>query len=537
MMPPDESSSPDLAPDPDFFELSLDHICVAGFDGYWKRLNPAWTATLGWTPAEMMSRPLIEFMHPDDRPATLAARVDLKKGKPLSTIYNRYRCKDGSYRWFGWRSVALVERQLIYAVARDVTAEKEAEQELKALAERLESTLEAEREGKEIQRRLQRQLMVADRMASVGTLAAGTAHEINNPLAYLTVNLELVTEALGALDADEAPPGVAEWIEQLDEALQGAERIREIVSGLYTFSRADEAERREVVDVVPILEVALRMAGNEIKHRARLVEDFGPIPHVHADKSRLGQVFLNLLVNAAQAIPDGDADTHELRVSTFTGDDGAAVIEVSDTGAGIPEDALDRLFDPFFTTKPVGFGTGLGLSICHNVVTALGGRIIAQNRAGGGALFRVSLPPAARASVEAARAKSAPPPDVDPPRKAAVLAVDDEPAICVSLRRVLREHEVTTVTSAKEALELVSSGERYDIILSDLMMPEMSGMELYETILGCRPELAERIVFITGGAFTPAARAFLEQIPNRWLQKPFDASQIRTLVAESVRAP
>src|SRR5690606_1796063 len=184
----------------------------------------------------------IELVHPDDRAATLAAREDLKNGVPLFTLYNRYRTKDGSYRWFGWRSISLVDRQLVYAVARDVTAEKEAEQALEALAERLEATLAAEREGKEIQRSLQRQLMIADRMASVGTLAAGTAHEINNPLTYVTTNLDMVIEALGALDPEEAPEDQAAWIQQLTEARHAAERIRKVVRGLYTFSRADEAE-------------------------------------------------------------------------------------------------------------------------------------------------------------------------------------------------------------------------------------------------------------------------------------------------------
>jgi PAS domain S-box-containing protein len=479
-----------------FFEMSLDHLCVAGFDGYWKRLNPSWSRTLGWTHQEMMAVPLVEFVHPDDRTGVLTARGNLTHGQPLLGLTNRYRCKDGSYRWFEWRSVADVRRELVYAIARDVTAEREAAAELD---------------------RLRRQLMLADRLASVGTLAAGVAHEINNPLAYVCANLDMLIEELAGEHG--------ERLEMAREAREGADRIRTIVRGLKTFSRS-EAERRQVIDVIPVIELSINMANNEIRHRARLVRDYGPIPHVEADDSRLGQVFINLLVNAAQAMSEHDAERNEIRIATSTDAAGNAVIDVFDTGRGIPPDALEHIFEPFFTTKPAGVGTGLGLSICHNIVSAMGGQLVASNRPGGGASFRLTLP----------RATSTPvivPPRPQPApttRRASVLVVDDDVSVAASLGRQLRQHDVTSVTTARAALDLVLAGKPFDVILSDLMMPGMSGMELHAELVRTTPDLASRMVFITGGAFTTAANEFLDRIDNDRLDKPFTGAEVRAAI-------
>jgi PAS domain S-box-containing protein len=355
----------------EFFEMSLDHLCVAGFDGYWKWLNPAWSRTLGWTDEELLSRPTIEFVHPEDRAATLGARGRLKDGEPVRALTNRYLCKDGSHRWFEWRSVAHVERQLVYCIARDVTADREAQEALRQLRDNSEH--------------LRQQLLLADRMASVGTLAAGVAHEINNPLAYVMTNLQLLREELAH----------GESLDLVTEALDGADRIRRIVRELIVFSRGEDGGRA-VLDVRPVLDRAIELTHTQIRHRARLVKDYGEVPRVEADASRLGQVFISLLVNAVQAIADGAAETNEIRVTTATAPDGRAVIEVHDTGCGIPADALPRVFDPFFTTKPVGTGTGLGLAICHTIVTSLGGHIVAANREERGARLTVTLPAAAR---------------------------------------------------------------------------------------------------------------------------------------------
>ena len=373
----------------DLFEMSLDNVCIAGFDGYFKRVSPSWTRTLGWTAAELLATPSAEFVHPEDRQAMFEGRQRLHDGSDLGPLVNRYLCRDGSYRWFEWRSVADVRRRLVYAVARDITEQKLAEGHLSAT--------------KALQEKMVKQLIVADRMSSVGTLAAGMAHEINNPLAFVAANLEMILDQLAILDSatpsDATPSGAtpsskfADLSDMALDAQAGAERIRKIVRGLKTFSRAEE-ERRAVIDIHPLLDQSIDLAFHEIRHRARLVRDYGPIPSVNADEARLGQVFINLLVNAAQAIAEGDSAANEIHVVTFTDERGRAVIEVRDTGPGIPASLIGRVFDPFFTTKPVGIGTGLGLSICHNIVIAMGGEISVISERGAGTAFVVALPPA-----------------------------------------------------------------------------------------------------------------------------------------------
>jgi PAS domain S-box-containing protein len=496
----------------EFFEMSLDLLCISGFDGYFRRVNPSWTRTLGWTAEELLARPSIELVHPDDQRATLLARDGLKANQPLIGLANRYRCKDGSYRWFEWRSAGHPEREVVYASARDVTEQREAERVL--------------REAAELQQRMQRQLILSDRLASVGMLAAGVAHEINNPLAYVVANLDLLAEELELAAGSSLRQNLGEWRDAVREAREGSDRIRKIVRGLKTLSRAEE-ERRAVIDLRPVLELAINMAFNEIRHRARLVKDYGDTPFIEADDARLGQVFINLIVNAAQAIPEGDSENNEVRIVTSTDALGRAVIDVLDTGPGIPSEALGRVFDPFYTTKPIGVGTGLGLSICHSIVTSLSGEISASNRQGRGARLRVVLPAAKRELAAPVTEMAAPSAKQG---RAAVLIVDDERSVLAILGRALVNHDVTAFTSAKEALELIKAGTSFDLVLSDLMMPGMSGMEFYDALARDRPRAAERMVFMSGGAFTPAARAFLDRVPNERIEKPFNLNQLRELV-------
>jgi signal transduction histidine kinase len=242
-------------------------------------------------------------------------------------------------------------------------------------------------------RQVREKLQATERMVALGTLAAGVAHEINNPLSYMLSNLRFVDDELTALA--ESGEGLAgergqEVRTALKEAISGSDRVRDIVRDLKTFSRVDE-EQRGTVELRAVLDACVNMAWSEIRHRARLVKDYGEVPPVNANESRLGQVFLNLLVNAAQAIPHGDLQANEIHLSTRY-EDGWVVVAVRDTGVGIPKENLGRLFDPFFTTKPAGVGTGLGLSICHGIITAMGGRITVDSEPGRGTTFRVFLP-------------------------------------------------------------------------------------------------------------------------------------------------
>jgi PAS domain S-box-containing protein len=259
------------------------------------------------------------------------------------------------------------------------------------------------------QRQLQARLALADRMASVGTLAAGVAHELNNPLAYVSSNLTYVADALrqvqGGAASASADTVARVLAAPVQEAIEGACRMRSIVHDLRTFSRAED-DAAGPVDLRRVLESSVRMAWNEIKYRGQLeqrMED--DLPPVHGSEARLGQVFLNLLVNAAQALPEGAAEKNAIRLVARRVDGGGVVVEVTDTGCGIPPEHRRRIFDPFFTTKPVGLGTGLGLSICHNIVTSMGGEIVVESAVGQGTTFRVHLPAAgARAPGAPARA-------------------------------------------------------------------------------------------------------------------------------------
>ena len=235
-------------------------------------------------------------------------------------------------------------------------------------------------------KRLESRIAVARRLMSLGTLASGIAHEINNPLTYVLTNLEYVIDEL---DARRNP----DLRDALESALHGGQRVRDIVEGLSTFSGA-ETSRFRPVDVRDCLASTVQLVRHEITERAELVEDYQPVPLIEGDERSLNQIVLNLLMNAFEALAGPDDESHQIRVATSAGPDGDAVIEISDTGIGIPESDRDHIFDPFFTTKPVGEGTGLGLSICHNLVEAMDGRIDVESQPGQGTTFRIAFPAA-----------------------------------------------------------------------------------------------------------------------------------------------
>jgi signal transduction histidine kinase len=232
-------------------------------------------------------------------------------------------------------------------------------------------------------------------MASIGTLAAGMAHEINNPLAYMLLNMRFVSKELGALGEADGSLGERSQVlkGRIDDALDGVERVRRIVSDLKSFSRGDE-EIVGPVDVHGAIQAALDLAAHELSHRARVVRSFGDVPYVNGNDKRLGQIFLNLLINAAQALPEEGADKNEIRVTTSRDDRGRVLVEIADTGSGIAPDVVEHIFDPFFTTRPEGGGAGLGLWICQRIATGLGGEISVRSEVGAGTTFSVALQPA-----------------------------------------------------------------------------------------------------------------------------------------------
>ena len=481
-------------------------------------VNPAVLTALGYTSREeLLGRSFTDLIHAEDRETAVApvlepngARVERTSAPPLAI---RWLEKRGGLRTTEMFAIPTEfdGQDGIVVVARDVT------------------------ERNEIHARLLRN----DRMAALGTLAAGVAHEINNPLTYLLVNLEHVQRRLRALaasdnpieelEAESAPDVLNKYVESLTHAVEGANRVRQIVRDLMTFSQGN-IEHRGLVDVRGVVESSIQMAWHEIRHRAKLVKHLSEVPPVEANEARLGQVFLNLLVNAAQAIPEGDANNHEVRVSTREDDLGNVIIEVADTGAGIPRETLPRIFDPFFTTKTAGSGMGLGLSISHGTIKSMGGDLRVESAPGRGSVFRVVLP--ASKAYRSRGPNSAP--SIRPLARKRILIIDDEPLVSNAIARVLGdENDVDTCQNAREALDLLNADSRFDLILCDLMMPMMTGMDLYAEVVRIAPQVVGRMVFMTGGAFTPRARAFLESVSNPCLEKPLEMSKLRSLIGRA----
>lgn len=377
-------------------------------------------------------------------------------------------------------------------------------------------------------KKLEAQLRLTETMSTVGTLAAGMAHEINNPLTYVIANLEFLAQRLPQHGPWLGERQAREWVSALTEAREGASRVQRIVKDLKDATRGDQDHYGEV-DVEQVLESTLKLAANELQHHARVVREYEKVPTVTGNASRLGQVFLNLLVNAAHAIREGAAHENEIRLVLRSDPKKRVVVEIHDTGHGIPEEHMARLFEPFFTTKDVGEGTGLGLFICHRIVSDLGGTIEVESSRGSGSVFRVVLPPSSQPAdrIEVVIER---PSNVT--RRGRILVVDDDTLVAKAMSRLLAEHhEVLALTSADEALVRLEQGERFDLIFCDLMMPVTTGVEFHERLLELDREQAERTIFITGGAFTDASRKFLETTANDRLEKPFDQHKLRQIVA------
>jgi two-component system cell cycle sensor histidine kinase/response regulator CckA len=373
--------------------------------------------------------------------------------------------------------------------------------------------------------RMQRQVNQADRLAALGRLAASVAHEINNPRDYALGALRLAREAVGGVD-DDARVKVGELV---DQALSGMERVRFITRDLKSFSRADEDERRPQ-DLHRAISAATKMVATRVGARAHVELALGPTATVLADENRLVQIFVNLVLNAADALPAGNAEGNRITLRGRL--DGAhVVIEVADNGPGVPADQRARVFDPFFTTKPVGEGTGLGLFVTRNLVEALGGTITLAEAPGGGALFTLRLPVVATPVADA-------PPAAVPARaagRARVVVIEDEPQLAQLFSRSLEgAYDVTVFTSGRAALGHLLEGPPYDLVLCDLMMADISGMKVFEEVRRARPGLERAFVFMTGGVFDPRVADFLASIPNECVDKPFD---VRAVAGRRLTAP
>ncbi len=508
-------------------------------------MNAVQVALTGFSAEEMnriSAEEAFDRVHPDDRHISFEQQKVVAEGLDPGPTEYRWKVKSGEYRWFSdnrklvrdshGQAVAMV------GISRDITDRKREE---------------AERES------LQANLAQSDRLASIGMLAAGVAHEINNPLAYVLYNLQSLSTDVPKFVAiakrcrellstrpdfygdaefgDDAralldPIFIDDAIERLDHAHEGILRIKDIARSLGTFSRVESAELTPV-NIRSCIEHAALMAFNEIKYRARFVKDFGPVPEVLATDGKLAQVFLNLLINAAHSIDEGRVEENEIRARTFANGDSVCA-EVIDTGRGIAAEHRGKVFQPFFTTKDVGVGTGLGLSICKKIIGDFKGELSFTSEVGKGTRFLVRLPriPEGWKKEEGKKRESTP---AKTPDRGRILVIDDEEGIREIFMRLLKgEYEVVTAESGAVGLAILEKDRGFDGIFCDLMMPKMSGMELHAQLSQLDSNLAERIVFMSGGAFTPKASSYVEEVGNRCVEKPFEAEVLEKMAAEMV---
>lgn len=474
-----------------------DIVLFLGRDGRILEANDAAIAAYGYSREELLALSLRDLRAPSTR-----ALIDEQVGRAFDAgilFETLHRRKDGTVFpvEVGSRAAIIGGERMLLSIIRDVSERSQ----------------------------MQAKLIQADRMGAVGTMAAGIAHEINNPLAYAMVNVQIarkkLAELAGALPEQPFARALDDVLAMLDLAHEGTERVRTIVGDLRTFARMDDAATGPA-ELPQVIETAINMASSEIRRRARLVRELGDAPAVDANPSRLVQVFLNLLVNAAQAIPEGAVEQNEIRVVVGTAPSGAAVVEVVDTGVGIAPDVIGRIFEPFFTTKPLGVGTGLGLFITQSIVMSAGGDIAVESAEGRGARFRVTLP-AAEGRSSAALESAA--------RRGRILVVDPDVELAATLRRRLEAHQVVSATSAEEVLALLDDDVEPDLVLSAFALPDGTALELCERIERARPALAGRFVVLSGADDPPDAIEVATRAGRLHLRKPFDVEAVAAMLS------
>ena len=451
---------------------------------------------------------MLHGVHPDDRAAVRQQAIAAIEGGGNFAIQFRVLTDAGELRWIGAQGQVLPDDDgqpaRVTGIARDITE----------------------------QHRLQTSLAQSDRLTTMGMLAAGVAHEINNPLSYLLYHLESLAAELpdtaSPPDEEEDDLGPVSQRRRAQEALAGALRIRQISRALGAFSRVED------MDAVPVrlqdaIAHACRMAQHEVKYRAQLEIDIEPdLPPVMATEGRLAQVVLNLLINAAHAIEEGHAAANRVLVRAWHEGD-RILASVQDTGTGMTPEVLERVFEPFYTTKPVGIGSGLGLPICRDILARFGGEISATSEPGVGTRFELWLPCAGGVSADTAPVPLSAPALEPPPaaQRGRAMVIDDDAGMRRIISRSLRDHyHVVAVASGTAALAILAYDQKFDLLVCDVMMPEMQGIDVHAELARHYPDLARRVVFISGGAFTPRARAYLAEVDNVCLAKPIDREQL-----------
>jgi signal transduction histidine kinase/CheY-like chemotaxis protein len=400
-------------------------------------------------------------------------------------------------------------------------------QELERTNQMLEHKVQARTQELE---EAQNQLVQAEKMSVVGQLVSGVAHELNNPLAGVLGYSQLLLRM-------NVPDEVKRGLEKIESE---ADRCKRIVQNLLIFARKNKPQKRQV-DLNAVVESVLELKEYQLKvDNVRVVKDLDPrLPQVMADSGQLQQVVMNIVHNAQQAMNERDGEA-VLSVRSRREDEGIH-LEIADTGPGIPHEHLHRIFDPFFTTKEVGQGTGLGLSICYGIVEEHRGRIWAESRAGGGSTFHIVIPVRSEGSPPAERPAAEPAPtereQLGQSASGRILVVDDEASIVDILYDVLRldGHEIETALNGRLALKKIRQ-RSFDVVISDLRMPGMSGQELFDRLKELEPTLSRRVIFTTGDVASQETQGFLKASGSPCLQKPFDLNEVRSLVQKIVAA-
>ncbi|MDJ0732934.1 MAG: ATP-binding protein [Nostocaceae cyanobacterium] len=479
-----------------FFQLSLDLLCVAGLDGYFKRVNPAFERTLGYSPEELLSQPFIAFVHPDDKASTLAEVEKLATGSPTIYFENRYCCKNGEYKWLDWTAFPLLEKGLLYAIARDVTEKKH----------------------------LESQLLRTQRLESIGTLASGISHDLNNILTPILAIAQLLY--LKFPDTDVRTQRMLKILE--DNAKRGAELIKQILS----FTRGIEG-KHTILSIQHLIREIEQIIRETFPKSIDILTDVSPdLWLVSADATQLHQVLMNLCVNARDAMPDGGKLT--ISVRNFVIDKNYAemnldakvgsyiVVEVTDTGRGIPAEELDKIFDPFFTTKARGKGTGLGLSTVIGIVKSHGGFIDVNSKVGKGSEFKFYLP-----AVIGYEHKQLENEEFHQGEGELILVADDESAIRDIIKTSLEtyNYQVITASDGIDAIALYAEHQNeIKLVLVDMMMPMMDGTITIKTLQKINNQV--NIIAMSGLASSKLVCAANEAGVKKFLSKPFTTNEL-----------
>jgi two-component system sensor histidine kinase/response regulator len=517
-----------------FFTISLDLQCIATFDGYFTRVNPAWQRTLGYTSEELVARPFLDFVHPDDRESTVAVMSALKTGARVSDFENRYRARDGSYKWFLWNAAAFPELGTIYADARDITERKRAEDALKQHGQEMEAARREQQDNAERLAQLVRELEVAKHVAEEATAAKGEflanmSHEIRTPMNGIIGMTELALRT----KLTERQRGYLRSVQH------SAEALLTLINDILDFSKI-EARRLSLEQVTFDLRETVEEAVRLLAPRAH-EKDLELACHIHpdvpetvvSDPGRLRQVLVNLVGNAIKFTDRGEVVV-TVEVQEAHGSEASLHFTVSDTGIGIPAEKQWQIFGAFVqadasTTRRYG-GTGLGLTISAQLVELMGGRVWLESEAGHGSRFHF----VARVGVQTAGPEPAMPVGLQNLR---ILIVDDHPVNRQILEEMISSWRMNpvAVAGAAQALEaLRNAADSFQLVVTDAMMPDHDGFELIREIRNDLRLSHLKVILLTSAALeaSPPNRVALDKV----LTKPVKHSDLLEAI-QSVMLP